>query len=451
MVGALHLMVTAVSGLPWLALAPVEDAGRGYAGPRDVEAPSGEMPTRATDERPRGDVVVREDEGTEPSPPRPGQEDTASRTDTREAERTWIVSGLVDVAYLVNTNFPDNHVYRPMAPSPRTGELALNVVAAFLDHEPTDEEPWIVHLAAHAGAGVDALYEAEPVPGGDDGKFAGAEVFKHIALANAGLKAPWGTQVVGGLMPAPIGIEWFWSDRNWNYSASWNALGTPYYLMGLSIDQELPRDVHLFGWLVNGWQTIADLNRVPSYLVGVSWAPIEGLSAATMVYFGPEDVDISPEAWRVHSDSFVQYEVDRWGLAVMWDYGREKVTALPDDPVALWTGGGLFVRGRPLQRERLTVDVAARPEAWWDRDGRIFGVPQWLISGSVGVHVELFDIILARVEYRYDRSTADDGFFFRDDAITDDADGLADEQHTVFLNLSGHFEHAFATRPPSHE
>ncbi len=62
-------------------------------------------------------------------------------------------------------------------------------------------------MLLHAGAGVDALVEFEPVAGGVDGRYAGAEAFKHIGLANAGFRARTGTSVESGLMPAPLGIE----------------------------------------------------------------------------------------------------------------------------------------------------------------------------------------------------------------------------------------------------
>jgi hypothetical protein len=216
--------------------------------------------------------------------------------------------------------------------------------------------------------------------------------------------------------------------------------------MGLRVDQELPADVHVFGWLVNGWQTIADVNRAPSYIVGANWAPTDGLLAASMVYFGPENADISPRAWRVHSDSFVQYAAERWGIAALWDYGQEKRTREPGEPVFVWTGGALFVHGSPLVRDRVVVDIAARPDFWWDRDGVIFGTRGWLLSGAAQVSADLFDVVLVRVEYRYDRATDDAGFFYRDDAITNDAPGLAHDQHTVFFNVSGHFEHQFSVR-----
>jgi hypothetical protein len=333
-----------------------------------------------------------------------------------------------------------------MVPSPRTGEASINVATAFVEHEPTDDEPWKLQVLFHAGSGVDALLEAEPNPGGADGRYVGAEALKHIGLANVGFRARTGTTVEGGLMPAPLGMEWFWPHRNDHHTASWTANGTPFYLMGAHLRQELPGNVEAFVYVVNGWQTLADLNKVPSYVTGLHFQPRDELYAAAMVYFGPEDVDISPEAWRVNVDANAGWDGERLGLAAVWDVGRERVTALPNEPVALWTGGGLFLRGTPVIRERWSLDLAARPEAWWDRDGRIYGVRQWLASGTLTATLNLFDYVMIRAEYRYDRSTAVNGFFYRSDAISNDSPDLANQQHLIGLALVGHFRHAFATR-----
>ncbi|MCA9711653.1 MAG: outer membrane beta-barrel protein [Myxococcales bacterium] len=383
----------------------------------------------------------------EPTPvpdPRASVETAASN----EPPRTWTVGASVDAAYLLSTNFPRNHVYRGMVPTPRLGEVTPNVVAASIDHMITDQEPWRFELLLHAGAGVDALIEPEPVPGGAGGRYAGAEVFKHIGLANAGFRLRSGTTIEGGLLPAPLGLEWFWPHRNAHQTVSWTANGTPFYLMGGHVSQALPAGLTVFAWVVNGWQTMADANGVPSYLAGLSWAPRDELLAAAMLYFGPDDLDVSPEAWRVHGDAFVSWSGERLGLAAVWDAGRERVTSLPGAPVALWTGGALFARGTVLSREHATLDLAARPEAWWDRDGRIFGVAQWLVSATGTMSVHLYRHLTVRTEYRFDHSTAPEGFFFRRTATTDGALGLARNQHVILLSLAGYVRHAFALRRP---
>jgi hypothetical protein len=411
-------------------LAPATEA-RDYDGPTAVDATTPPPPEQ-----------VSIDKVDEPLPKVDDIDEAAPRT---EPDPTWRVGGAIDIGYAFSSNLPQNHVYRGMVPTPRLGEFALNVVNAFVDHEPTDAEPWRFELLLHAGAGIDALAEPEPVAGGSTGRYAGAEAFKHIGLANVGFRAPTRTTIVGGLQPAPLGTEWFWPHRNWLHTVSWTANGTPFYLMGVRVDQELPRNVHIFGWVVNGWQTIADLNEVPSYLGGLNWHPREDTTVAAMVYFGPDDRDPAPEAWRVHGDAFVVWDGPRGGVGAVWDAGRERLTLLPGQPVALWTGGALFGRVRPYDGKRVDVDLAARPEAWWDRDGRIFGVPGWLVSGTANASLHFWEIASLRFEYRYDHSTAANGFFYRRGATADD-EPLASEQHLLMLFLTATFDHHFAAR-----
>jgi hypothetical protein len=158
-----------------------------------------------------------------------------------------------------------------------------------------------------------------------------------------------------------------------------------------------------------------------------------------LFYFGPDDRDISARAWRTFWNTQVTWNTERVGIAALFDVGRERVTALPSEPVALWLAPAVDVRWRVLGR-RHTWDMAARGGGYWDRDGRMFGVPQWLIEAVYTNDVRLFDHVLLRLEYRYDRSTAADGFFYRREATADDAPGLARDQHTIVAALTGYFE-----------
>ena len=84
-----------------------------------------------------------------------------------------------------------------------------------------------------------------------------------------------------------------------------------------------------------------------------------------------------------------------------------------------------------------------RPEFWWDQSGAIFGESQWLLSFSYTNTARLFDHVVARIEYRYDRSSLANGFFYEDDAVND-TDVLAKDQHTVFFSLVGYYELGFS-------
>lgn len=361
-----------------------------------------------------------------------------------ERPATWIVGGFVDVGYAFNSNLPANHISRGAVLTPRVGEFTIQTVAVSLTHDATDNEPFRLELALQAGAAVDALYAGEPIPGGANGRFAGPEVWKHIGRANAGYLTRRGTEIGAGLFASPLGIGGFWSKDNWNYSASWESRAAAFYFAGVRVAQKLPRGFGIEGWLVNGFQTSADVNRAPSYIAGMTWAK-PGWNVANYVYFGPDDIDLAPRAWRMLVSSQLTYTRERFGVAAVWDVGRERLTAAAGAPVALWTGGALFVRGRVLSRERAALDLAARPGAFLDRDRRLFGAQGWLLSGTATATLHVLQYLLPRVEYRYDHYVGVGGFFYRGDAVTDADPRLARSQHTVYFSLVGMFEHAFAT------
>jgi hypothetical protein len=423
------------------------------AAPDPAAASEGSEPAEADvppEPEPEDDVHVPTPVPEAAAPePAAAPEKEASEEKPSAPEQTFTAGLFIDTAYLVNSNLPDNHIYRGAITTPRTNEFTINLAVAHFEHRAVKKEPWRLQLALQAGAAADATWGEEPVPGGDDGRYAGPEAWKHIGLANAGFRVPKiATEVFGGVMSAPFGIGSLWSKDNWNYSPSWLANGSPYYFAGGAIQQPLPGGYGVYAWVVNGWQTVGDVNKVPSYLVGLTWAE-DDLSAASAVYFGPETAFIAPEYWRVLSDTTLAWNRERVGVAAIVDVGQERVATSPGEPRAVWVAGAGFVRGRILQRERVALELSARPEAFWDRDGRMYGVPQTLISGTGTFGAVLFDHVLARVEYRYDHSTAPGGFFFVGQRTSPDAPGLAGDQHTVFFSLVGFFARDFGMPQPS--
>ena len=83
------------------------------------------------------------------------------------------------------------------------------------------------------------------------------------------------------------------------------------------------------------------------------------------------------------------------------------------------------------------MDIVLRPDFLWDRDGRFFGLPQWLIVPSANIDLALWERLMFRVQYRYDYSTNPEGFFYRGSRTIDGGPGLARDQHTVFVALTG--------------
>jgi hypothetical protein len=386
------------------------------------------------DETPRSD-----DEVAEPPDPHEEHESPPPEEDAPEAG-PWVLGGFIDAAYLASSNLPNNHIYRGMFSSPRTNELTLNLAGVYVERTPGKRDPFHLELALHLGPAADALLSGEPTPGGEDSQFAGVETWKHLARANAGLSLDTGTDITAGLMVCPIGLGVFWTLPNWHYTTPWTLNAVPYYLLGARVSQKVGDKVQLQGWVVNGWQTMGDINKVPSYVAAIVITPVDDVTIQELVYFGPDDLDIRPRAWRTFVNSQIGWNTERVGVAALFDIGRERLTMLPGEPVALWLAPAADVRWRVLGK-RHTWDMAVRGGGYWDRDGRMFGVRRnWLIEGVYTNDVRLFDHVLLRVEYRYDHATAEGGFFYRGAATNAASPGLASDQHTVVAALTGYFE-----------
>jgi Putative beta-barrel porin-2, OmpL-like. bbp2 len=378
--------------------------------------------------------------------PRPAVPETPTRR-RAAPQRTWVVGAFIDAAYMHSSNSPDNHVNRGNSTAPRSGEFTIPLGVGYLRHDPSAREPWQLELALQFGSSAKALVASEPEPGGSTSKFTGADVWQLVGRANVGGRIPrLRTEIAAGVFNTPIGYWSFWTKDNWNYSTPWHLNAVPFVLMGARILQPVGDKVVLHAWVVNGWQTYADLNRVPSYMFGVIGLPVPELQLGHFDYFGPEDVDASARAWRWLSDSWAVYEKGRFGIAGLFDVMRERVTALPGAPVAWYVTGAVVPRVRLLEtrRARARWYLAARGEAFWDRGGRIFGVDQLLGSAAANTDLYLFDHLIVRLEYRYDRSNAKNGYFYRGHA-THDSDPLARQQHALYVSLTGTFEHWFAT------
>ncbi|MDC0666342.1 outer membrane beta-barrel protein [Nannocystis radixulma] len=364
----------------------------------------------------------------------------------RASPSAWVVGGFVDMQYVMNSNFPDNHLFRGTPVTARTGEFSPNLLVGYVRKDPV-ASPWMFEVALQAGAAADAVYAADPVPGGDSGHFAGPETWKHIGRAWGGVRLRSGVELAVGLMPAPTHFGSFWTKDNWHASITWGYSSVPFVLTGLRAFVPLGARAGVSLWLVNGYGTLADVNRAPSGLVNLLVGVAKGWTLVQNVYAGPESVDLRVSACRVLLDSQIVYMRERWGVALVGDYGRERLTWLEGQPVAAWANGMVSLRWQVLAGRRVRWGMAARPEFFWDHRGRIFGGPaldRWLVGGTYTNDVHLFGALLLRVEYRYDRALGEGGFFYRREATVDGARGLAVQQHSLIFGFVVYIERGFA-------
>lgn len=365
------------------------------------------------------------------------------------------IYGFVDANGSVSSNRPANHVYRGTATQPRIGELTMNLAALGIEKKARPGRlDWTMNLAAQFGPAADALVAAEPQGTADSPTFVGPETWKHIGRATAGFRTARGIEFTGGLHVSPVGIGIHWVPYNWNYTVTWELNGVPYYLAGGRLAVPISRNGRhrLEGWLVNGWQYAADNNRAPSGMLGYVYDDGEGNNVASFLWLGPERDDLSLGGSRIYSDTQFTIDRPRWGIAALVDVGTEGVTTAEGTSNRVWwMASAVFTRFRLLtvdgkRRDEDTApllawELQARPEVFWDPDGNIYPLNGTLVSGTVGTSFRILGQLLVRAEYRYDHAFDPNGFFFRGDAITPDASGLAINQHTFFINVAAMFDY----------
>src|SRR5262245_56570066 len=130
----------------------------------------------------------------------------------------WTYGAFVDLSYALNFNFPENHLWRSKETTPRTNELAPNMLLAYIEKEPRIESRWGMELAFQAGYDTDALVPEE-IPGRSS-PIHGADVLRHVSRANVSYLAPVGNglALTAGLMKGYINYESFYAKNNFNYT-----------------------------------------------------------------------------------------------------------------------------------------------------------------------------------------------------------------------------------------
>ena len=182
-----------------------DEVGGGGVEARDADGPIAveAQETVAVVDAPAGPVKATVPDAKQPTQePAPRQVEDPPQT-ASDALAPWAVGGFVDTQYIVNSNSPDNHIFRGTPVSARTGEFSPNLIVGYVRRDPI-KSPWMFELALQPGVAADALYYTEPVAGGTAGRFAGVETWKHIGRAWTGVKLRGGTEVFVGAVLLPV-------------------------------------------------------------------------------------------------------------------------------------------------------------------------------------------------------------------------------------------------------
>jgi hypothetical protein len=341
----------------------------------------------------------------------------------------WQYGAMGDVAYGLNFNFPENHLWRSKETTPRTNELALNMVRGYLRRDPLQGPGWGMELALQGGYDTEGL-----VP--DEDPLSGADTLRHISRANISYVTAIGNglRVSAGLMQGYVNYESFYATNNFNYTRAYLTDYTPNFMLGASAWYPINGNMDVGLHLMNGFNHLSHPNDAPSFGFDADWRLAKRTSLAQNFYYGPDQTSTSLRFWRFFSDTQLEWRGDDVTVAAIYDVGTEQLADQSGNPRAFWTSAALFTRYAITG----PWSAAVRPEFFWDRNARMTSFQQFIWAMTTTVEYRQHfgpHMTVVRLEHRYDHSTGTQGGFFRRGAIAPGVLGLNREQHLLWLSL----------------
>ncbi len=350
----------------------------------------------------------------------------------------WHYGAYVDLSYVLNFNFPENHQWRSRSTAARHNELAPNMALVYVRKDATEVSRWGMELGVQGGYDSKnfAYLQGEK-------KVDGADTWRHLHRANVSYLAPVGNglTVTAGLFNSLIGYESLYAKENANYTRSWIADNTPYMMFGVNARYPVNDKLTVAAFVINGYYHLSHPNNQPSYGAQWSYKLTPRVTATQTVYWGPDQTKTAVEFWRLYGNHILEWNGDDVTIAASYDVGTEAVADQPGAPRAFVMGGNVMGRWHIAG----PWSVAVRPEFYWDRNGRWTGAEQFVKAITSTVEYKFpyrWTNTIVRLEHRYDESTGVGGGFFRRGEISPGVIGLAPSQHLLLLGLMWSFDSA---------
>ena len=349
----------------------------------------------------------------------------------------WHYGAYLDLSYIQNFNFPENHQWRSRTTTPRNNELTPNMALIYLRKDATEASRWGTELGVQGGYDTDnfAFLIGEP-------KVSGADTLRQIHRANVSYLAPAGNglMVTAGLFNSLIGYESLYAKDNMLYTRSWAADNSPYMMFGVNAKYPVNEHVTVAGFIINGYYHLSNPNDQPSYGGQVAWKPVQRLTITNTLYYGPDQQSTSLEFWRLFSDNIVEWKPsDDVTVALTYDIGTERILNQAGHPRTFAMAGVLQGKWHIAG----PWSVALRPEFYWDRNGRWTGAEQFVKAVSTMAEYQFpyqWTNTIVRLEYRYDDSTGARGGFFTRNQVSPGVIGLTPGQQMLMLALLWTFD-----------
>ncbi|WP_428330127.1 outer membrane beta-barrel protein [Mucilaginibacter sp.] len=165
------------------------------------------------------------------------------------------------------------------------------------------------------------------------------DAYRYLSEAYAGYHFDtWhGINVDMGIFQSYIGLLSYNSFENWSYQPSYLSDNTPWFFNGIRIQMFPSVKTKLEVWIINGWQSYANFNKLPGLGFSYTHSPNGSVKIVSNNYFGT-DVAGAPGVKRYHTDNSVQYlyfdaldkkgsGIKRAAFSLTGDFGFQNGTA----------------------------------------------------------------------------------------------------------------------------
>jgi hypothetical protein len=309
----------------------------------------------------------------------------AAQESAKDSVPSVAIGGFVDTYFSWNFARPQTHTNRF-----RNFDIAENqfvVSAAEVDFQKT-ASPIGFRIEASVGSASDVIHSGSTE----------SLRFVQQAYLTAVLPVGTGLTVDAGKFVTHMGGETIKAKDNFNYSRSFLfAWAIPYYHLGVRAGYSLRDNLALTLVLCNGWNN-ASVNSGKTLGATVSYAPTPPLSLVANWIGGSEQPDSVGSDFRHVFEGIITLQVtDRLTLGVDGMYGTESIAG----GTVTWKGVAFYGRYGVSANSFLS----ARAEVYSDPQGSTTALAQDLSEVTLTYEYRFLANLMARAEYRYDRST----------------------------------------------
>ena len=205
------------------------------------------------------------------------------------------IGGLIDTYYGFDFNQPETSDRAYCVSSPRHNEININL--AYIELQYINERVR-GRLVPGFGTYINSNYANE------------TGSLKNLIEANVGVRLSkkrdiW---VDAGIMGSPFTNETAISKDHLMYTRSFAPEYVPYYLTGVKVSVPIGKKVKAYGYILNGWQVISDVNNPLSVGTQIEYRPSNTVLINWDTYVGDESSKLTPDnRTRYFTDVYLIY------------------------------------------------------------------------------------------------------------------------------------------------